>query len=653
VDRRVDELTSGGLDAAPAADAPLVRRVDELLDQAWECRHEDTRRALAVNRDAHALARRLDYARGMAYGGLRTGLCLLILGEQADEAQRLVHEAQQLLRSLGDLRGEAEALNLLAHQASRQGDPQAALDLYRHCLTLRQAAGDAVGQAHALNNVGLILSDTGDCAQALEVLFEALALAEGVGDGRACGYALLNIGTALDRAGDWPTAREHLVRSLALLAATRDRAAETSVRLRLGLGLLQAGDPDGARPHLTRAVELARATGNQGDLSEALSALGRSRHADGQPAAARALHDEALAIAGSLGDPHTLAELLYARAVSLLDQGQATAARDDLRAALALAARAQAEEVHKRAHERLAAAHEALGEHALALRHLREHVASVQGTHAREARRRVQDVLTRMRIAPLERDAEHHRDRAQALAGELDSTRRWGQEREALLQQLSIQAAMLEQLAREDGLTGVANRRWLDLHLERECERARRFGHPLSVAMIDIDHFKRLNDDHSHALGDAVLRAVARCLRDGCRRSDLVGRYGGEEFMLVLAETPPDKAAVLCEKLRRQIAALDWAALGAEVDARGERPSAAAATPELTGPPSTAPAAPAAPAPAQVAPPASPWVGLRVTVSIGVAGAITQPLAAHLAREADRQLYRAKAGGRDRVVVGD
>ena len=101
-----------------------------------------------------------------------------------------------------------------------------------------------------------------------------------------------------------------------------------------------------------------------------------------------------------------------------------------------------------------------------------------------------------------------------------------------------------------DRLTGVANRQSLLGELFAEVERASRYERPLSVAFVDIDHFKAVNDTYGHAAGDVVLRGVAQTIAGNLRASDLIGRYGGEEFMLLLTETGVEEGAVLTEKLR-------------------------------------------------------------------------------------------------------
>ena len=109
----------------------------------------------------------------------------------------------------------------------------------------------------------------------------------------------------------------------------------------------------------------------------------------------------------------------------------------------------------------------------------------------------------------------------------------------------------LRQMADTDGLTGIANRRTFDEALERELARAARSGEEVSLVLLDIDHFKRLNDTHGHQVGDDVLRRVARAIADATRRYDLAARYGGEEFAVILPRTPHADAAAVAERLRR------------------------------------------------------------------------------------------------------
>ena len=119
-----------------------------------------------------------------------------------------------------------------------------------------------------------------------------------------------------------------------------------------------------------------------------------------------------------------------------------------------------------------------------------------------------------------------------------------------LLETAKKDNARLEALAHTDPLTQVLNRRALTLRLTAELERARRYDSVLSLLLIDIDHFKRINDTHGHLAGDEVLREVARLLTSAVRSVDLVARYGGEEFVVVLPETSLEGALIFAERVR-------------------------------------------------------------------------------------------------------
>lgn len=167
----------------------------------------------------------------------------------------------------------------------------------------------------------------------------------------------------------------------------------------------------------------------------------------------------------------------------------------------------------------------------------------------------------------------------------------------------------LDAMARTDGLTGLLNRRALNEGLDSEIDRARRSGKPLSVMMADLDHFKLVNDRFGHAAGDQVLKGFARIMKGRLRSTDVVGRYGGEEFCILLPETAAQEAMKIAEVLRRDLESTP-------IDIGG----------------GNAP--------------------LKVTCSLGVAETSGQPARGReLLLMADKALYAAKDGGRNRVML--
>jgi len=166
----------------------------------------------------------------------------------------------------------------------------------------------------------------------------------------------------------------------------------------------------------------------------------------------------------------------------------------------------------------------------------------------------------------------------------------------------------LERLSVTDALTSLRNRRFADWFLARELERAHRHGNELSVLLADLDHFKRVNDTHGHAAGDAALRHVGALLAEQVRKTDVCARWGGEEFLIALAQVPLEGALALAERQR----------------------AAVEATPLVL----------------------SDGRLLELTISIGVATAATADASPEeLVAAADRALYEAKGAGRNRVAV--
>jgi len=169
--------------------------------------------------------------------------------------------------------------------------------------------------------------------------------------------------------------------------------------------------------------------------------------------------------------------------------------------------------------------------------------------------------------------------------------------------ELQALALKLEELSTTDALTGAYNRRKFNDLTLAEVERVRRYGHPLSLLILDIDHFKRVNDTHGHEAGDEVLVVLAGLLRAGIRATDSLARWGGEEFVVLSPDVTLEGEAELAERLRAAAAAHDHVSVG------------------------------------------------TVTVSLGVAQHRPGETPDELFARADEALYRAKDGGRDRVEV--
>jgi diguanylate cyclase (GGDEF)-like protein len=170
------------------------------------------------------------------------------------------------------------------------------------------------------------------------------------------------------------------------------------------------------------------------------------------------------------------------------------------------------------------------------------------------------------------------------------------------------QYATIKQMAITDKLTGLYNRRYFIELLKNEIERSKRSKNPLSIAVLDIDNFRDYNNNHGHLVGDKLLSEFAMIMKKSIRTIDTAGRYGGEEFIVLLPETGPSDASIAGERIRKAIA---------ETYFEGEEDQPLG----------------------------------RVTVSIGIATCLNGSLTEEeLIKEADKALYKAKNAGKNRVV---
>ncbi|GAA3813321.1 GGDEF domain-containing protein [Cellulomonas soli] len=474
------------------------------------------------------------------------------LGQDSD-ALTAAARTEHLARDSSELVWESRALarqGLVHHDL---GNIEDAVDLLTRAVELRREADDVAGTADVLTTLGTVYTAMPHFApQAAGVLTQAHRLWLQAGDP--------------DRAS---IAHAHLARTF----------VETSSRL-------AEENPRGARAAARRALALALEAVQEADAS------GLSRTAiDARftVVAAHVLADD-LPAAGAVLDtaedmldrfPSAMQRLALhrIRAGWLVRSGRYAEAAKEATAGLVLCDELRRPAERAGLLQVLVDADEARGELAAALDALHElHELTVRTGDAMAQRRAVL-LGSRMELERAERVAEAERRRSEAL---------------------EEHNARLVHEASHDPLTGLANRRALDRELTRRVQERAVF----TVALVDVDHFKRVNDTWSHQTGDAVLQRMAHTLRDGLRNGDLAARYGGEEFALVLDGLDGPRAAEVCDRLRARVAALTWD---------------------------------------------GPMSGSQVTISIGVSGWVPEEGVDVTLARADAALYGAKESGRNQV----
>ncbi len=384
---------------------------------------------------------------------------------------------------------------------------EAALELGRR--------GSRGGMAFSLHNLGSLQNKLGNHAEALQIYQQSLEILREMNDQRGVAYNLCEIGK------------------------TQIQIGETKI----GPGLLNA-DFFSALENLEASLVLARLTEEKQLVVEALLGLAGAQTRLENFVAAKAAIEEALQVAEFIGDAGM-------KARCLMESAHVQATLGNLKPAMLLLTQAQevflqinAKNELSNVHKQLAALCKTMGDFPKALENFERFYEIDAEIRSDVAERRAQALSVRLDVEKTKHESELHRLRSQELS--------------ELNQRLQTQAFYLDKQAREDGLTGLANRRHFEELAAMRLLEAKSTSAALTVVIADIDYFKKINDQFSHAMGDQTLKVVASILRRACRDSDLVARYGGEEFVLLLPDVSANMAFDVCERVRLEIQNFDW-----------------------------------------------------------------------------------------------
>ncbi len=540
-----------------------AERLNATLDEVWAANDSNPAWGLERALEVIAVAREHQNITILALALRLAGRCCQ---SQALHSQALPYlfESLDLFDSLGNRSQVAACQNEIGVTYFDLGDYPDALDYFESSLKTSNEIGSQLGELVALYFLSLVHKHLQNHRQSLGCLERSLDLCHQINDHERAAWILYGM-------GDLHT----------LLAQERQAhgdLAGASSELDIALAHFdQVDSPKRRFEHPRLIVQMLNAR------AEALSARGDAE-------AARRSSLEALELVEQVNDPVLKARCVAGLGRIKLHSGNAVQAREQFETALVMFETLGIREEAARIHRELSGMHKTDGAFEQALKHFERFYALDAALRGEMAERRAEALTAKLEIEKIQRESEFHRERSLELA-EING-------------RLREQAELLDRQAREDSLTGIANRRHLEDHLRDAFTQARTHNQPLTVVVADVDHFKHVNDRYSHAVGDDVLRQVADILRSHLRETDLVARFGGEEFVLVLPGIHAQDAFDVCERIRLAVQNHNWSAF---------------------------------------------HPGLEITISLGFSDDIRLEHHERLLAAADTQLYVAKNAGRNCV----
>jgi diguanylate cyclase (GGDEF)-like protein len=535
------------------------------LERAWQLSCEgQVEAAMALAQSVHDTAQAADDQRLRASAASHMGWYCFMLGYY-EEGILHVLSARDYYGVIGDRPRESWTRGIHAWLLIEIGAPNEALDEAMLALDLAESAAEPRATCFALNVVGVVFWMLGQLDRAVQFAERSVAMARVIGDPVDLGRWLINL--AGMEAEFWHQAQAGAAAADPLAATTHMTQALTLANEARQLALT-AGDSWSERLAIC-------------NLAEYYLCLGQRENA------AAVLHSWDTLRGG--GGVRSRIYYLFARGKLQIAEEAVDAAIETLRECAMLASETGDLEIGVPCCRHLADALASCGRFVEALQWHREY-------HARYVRKSSATSLIRSRVAAIQYETRQLQARVETERSRADGL-------EQMNRALAQEAALLMNASMEDVLTGLPNRRGLERAL---LEIGAKASGGYAFAMMDIDHFKLVNDTFSHALGDEVLRQVALLLRITTRDNDLLFRYGGEEFVLLMESADILLAAKICRRISQAIRSWSWSQIHPK---------------------------------------------LQVTLSIGVAMAEEARTPVEVMAVADQRLYQAKNAGRDRIVM--
>jgi diguanylate cyclase (GGDEF)-like protein len=509
------------------------------------------------------------------------------------EGRELALRAEAAAVASGDRWAEARALTIVARAHHILAEYADGIEVALRAVRLWRERGDTGGESTVRTTIARILILTGDMAEALDEGLTALEMSDLSGELRPRMVALTAVGIVHLCLRQHDLAMEYCERAAETARMLGDVVAHGNlldtiacVFLSMAYSAREEGDEVGAATYCAsgidrfrQAMEIARREGHRHYEMTALGNLAEGLAFAGRPEDALALM-ESWPTDPELDARSTITQHLDSRGCICVALGRYDEAIALFSEALELAPGRNTAMWYC---EHLSDAHERAGDLRAALDYHKRFHGLFKQVASESAQRSASIAAIRLETLQAKEYALQERLRAEQLQNSND--------------ELSQRAESLLKQSLEDPLTGLANRRFMDRLLDNDVQ-------SYAIALIDVDHFKRVNDQHSHQVGDEVLRHLANVLRAASRATDTAVRYGGEEFALLFSHLSEASAAIAAERLRRLVEDFDWG---------------------------------------QIEP------GLRITVSVGVACGVEATSPVEVLALADARLYEAKHAGRNRV----
>lgn len=585
-------------------------KADFLNKTSWEVKNTDLKYSFALSEEAARLSRSISYKPGLAYS-LRNQGHFYYLEKNYELALINLFEALRIFREIDDKTGGVSTLDHIGSVYFKLTGYDNALYHYLEALKIREDLDDQSGQVQSLNHIATVYEHLGYYEQALNYYLKSLIINERVLDKSCQIRSLNNIGRIYELQGDYEHGVTYYQKSLELAKEIQDEKAEADALTSIGITSETLKDFERAQSCHEESLKIRIEIQDRHGEASSLNNIGNIFEKTGNYLRALTYYFKGWQLFENLGDKFGEAKTLLGIGSMFIKRKEGFKAPKYLYKALSIATEIGAKTLAFQTYLALSISYKQMMNFEKALEFHEKFHEEEKEVLNEQAKEKTKSLVIQFEVERTQKEAEIYQLKNVELAQAYNEMKKLNEslekantQKSELLEKLREQAEALDRQAREDALTGLANRRHFDQRFSEEFERAHRYGHHLTLVISDIDFFKKINDKYSHQIGDEVLKEMAKIFISSCRSVDLVARYGGEEFVFLFPETSLERGAKACEKIRKNVESFDWDTVATD---------------------------------------------LRVTISLGLCDNQAIKNRHEMMTKADEKLYEAKNNGRNQV----
>ncbi|MFW6119694.1 MAG: diguanylate cyclase [Petrotogales bacterium] len=467
-------------------------------------------------------------------------------------------EAFLLSSKLGYIEGEIDALNNLIQLYIDTSEYEKASENCDTLMEMCEKSEDWITYARALNKKGLSEWQLGNVDIALNCLIEALSIFREEDDLEIDPSLMSNIGIMYAELGNNEKAEEYLKQAIRLAQKISSKESLASGLNNMGIIYARMDKIDESIEYFKKAHEIKKQLGNKRMIITSLHNIADLYSGKHEFSKAEELLEEAEEIAKQIDNPEAMAFSKrewgkyfmfkgdYDKAIEMLKQGLEKAEEKSLNSMAGDIALFISESYEK------------LGNYRSALEYHKHHDALKEKIYKESLKENVAIIEDKYERKGKIKEAEFYKEKHFELMKVNEKINKQNEMLERAEKRLKRANKLLKEKSIKDSLTGLFNHKYMNEKLKDELKRARRYNEPLSIALFDLDDFKKINDNYGHQVGDKVLRIISKTILISIREVDMAFRYGGEEFLLLFPNTILSCAVKVCERIKKEIASANY-----------------------------------------------------------------------------------------------